>query len=122
VLGVVVFKLVVDVDVVGMQDLRVVDGLQDGLLQGVREEGILVGRLVAAHEGLEAFLLADHPVEQAVVAVGDADGAGFVDGGVAGELDALDQVEGNGVFEAADAVISESVSCMSCWVEWGEGT
>jgi len=43
VLGVVVFQLGVDVDVVGMQDLRVVDGLQDGLLQGVREEGVLVG-------------------------------------------------------------------------------
>jgi len=87
-----------------VQDLGVVDGLQDGLLQGVWEERVLVGRLVAAHEGLEALLLAYHPVEKAVVAVGDLDGAGLVDGGVAGKLDALDQVEGDGVFEAADAV------------------
>jgi hypothetical protein len=57
-------------------------------------------------------LLADHPVEKAVFAVGDADGTGLVDGGVAGELDALDQVEGDCVFETAEAVISESVICM----------
>ena len=60
-------------------------------------------------------MLADHPVEQAVVAVGDLDGARLVDGGVAGELDALDQVEGDGVFEAADAIVSESV----IWISGG---
>lgn len=109
VLGVVVFELAVDVDVVGVQDLRVVDGLQNGLLQDVREEGILVGGLVAAHKGLEAFLFTDHPVEQAVFAVGDADGARLVDGGVEGELDALNQVEGDGVLEPADG-ISASLS------------
>lgn len=60
-------------------------------------------------------MLADHPVEQAVVAAGDLDGAGLVDGGVAGELNALDEVEGDGVFEAADAIVSESV----IWVSGG---
>jgi hypothetical protein len=58
-------------------------------------------------------LLANHPVEKAVFAVGDADGAGLVDGRVAGELDALDQVEGDCVFETAEAVISEGVICSS---------
>ena len=84
-------------------------------MQGVWEERVFVRRLVAAHEGLEAFLLANHPIEQAVIAVGDLDGAGLVDGGVARELDALDQGESDGVFEAADAIVSESV----IWISGG---
>jgi hypothetical protein len=72
-----------------MQDPGVVDGLEDGLLEDFREEGVLVGGLVAAHKGLEAFLLAEHPVEQAGVRLANVDAARTVDGLVEGELDAL---------------------------------
>jgi hypothetical protein len=46
-------------------------------------------------------LFAQHPVKEGEVRVADVNGAGDVDGGVEGELDALDQVEGDCVFEAA---------------------
>lgn len=75
-----VFNLVVDVDVVGVQNLGVVEGLEDGGLDGVREEGVFVGGFVAPDEGLEFFLFGEVPVEEREVAVGDLEGAGGVDG------------------------------------------
>lgn len=98
-LDVAVFQLGVDVDIVGVEDLGVVEGLEDGLLEDFGEEGVLVGRLVAADEGLETLLLAQHPVEQAGVGLANVDAAGQVDGLVQRELDALNQVEGDCVLE-----------------------
>lgn len=91
----------VDVDIVGVEDLGVVEGLEDGLLEDFGEEGVLVGRLVAADEGLKTLLLAQHPVEQAGVGLTNVDAAGQVDGLVQRELDALNQVEGDCVLETA---------------------
>jgi hypothetical protein len=42
----------VDVDIVRVEDLRVVEGLEDGLLENFWEEGVFIGRLVATDEGL----------------------------------------------------------------------
>jgi len=67
-----------------------VEGFEDGCLQVVGEEGVFVGGLVAADEGVEAFLFAEHPVEEGEGAGGDLDAAGGVDGFVEGELDAFD--------------------------------
>jgi hypothetical protein len=73
-------NLLVDVDVVFVEDLRVVEGFEDGLLESVGEVGEFVGRLEAADEGLEALLLAEVPVEEAEVCVRERDSAGNVDG------------------------------------------
>ena len=51
---------------------------------------------------MEALVLAEHPVEETKVAAGDLNGAGLVDGGVEGELNAFDEVEGYGVFESSE--------------------
>jgi len=91
----------IDIDVVGVQYLRVVEGLEDRRLEYVGEEGVLVGRLVAADEGLKALLLTQHPLEQAHVGLANVDAAGHVDGLVERKLHALDQVEGDCVLEAA---------------------
>jgi hypothetical protein len=69
-----------------------------GSLQDFGEEGVFVGRLVAADERLEALLLAQHPVEEGEAGLADVDGARDVYCLVEGELYALDQVEGNCVF------------------------
>ena len=98
-LDVAVLQLGVDVDIIRVQDLRVVEGLEDGLLEDLWEEGVFVGRLVAANEGLQALLLAEHPVEQAGLGLANVDAAGDVDGPVEGELHALDQMEGDCVLE-----------------------
>lgn len=93
--------LVVDVDVVGMQDLRISDWRQDGLVELVaREEGVLVGRLEAADQGLELLLLKQVPVHKTEVGASEGHGAGGVDVAVEWELHALNQVEGDGIFEA----------------------
>lgn len=54
--------------------------LEDGLLHGLREEGVLVGGFVAADEGLQLFLLGEIPVEEAEVAIGDLERARCVNG------------------------------------------
>ena len=84
-----------------MEDLGVVDGLENRLLKNFWEEGVLVGRLVAADQRLETFLLAEDPVKQAGIGLANVDTTRAVDGLVEGELDALDQVEGDCVFQTA---------------------
>lgn len=74
-----VLDLGVDVDRVRVEDLGVLEGLEDGPLHGVGEEGVFVGGLVAADQRLQLLLLVEVPVEEAEAAVGDVDGAGRVD-------------------------------------------
>lgn len=61
----------VDVNVVGVQDLRVVQGRENGCFQRFWEKGVLVGGLEAADARLQAFLFAEEVVEEADVFVGD---------------------------------------------------
>lgn len=103
-LDVELLDLVVDVDVVGVEDPGVVDGGEDGPVEGLGEEGVLVGGLVAADQGLELLLLEEVPVHEREVAAGYGHGAGDVDVAVDGELDPLDQVEGYGVLQATAVV------------------
>lgn len=72
--------------------------LQDGLLHGIGEEGVLVRRLEAPDQRVELLPLAQGPVQEAEAAVGDLDGTGLVDGAIKGKLDSLDEVEGDSVF------------------------
>lgn len=57
--------LVIDIDVVLVEDLGVVEGPQDGLLDSIREEGVFVRRLKSPNEGLELLLLLEVPVQEA---------------------------------------------------------
>lgn len=50
---------------------------------------------------MEFFLLAQGPVEEGELAVRDLQCAWVVNGGIERKLNALNQVEGDGVFEAA---------------------
>lgn len=93
----------VDIDVVGVEEIRVFEGRQERLGELVGEEGVFVGCLVAADLGVDAFLLEEHPVEEGAGEGGDVDGAGGIDAGIDGELDALDEVEDDGVFEATES-------------------
>jgi hypothetical protein len=97
-----VFDLLVHIDVVGVQDARVVERLQDGGFESTGEEGVFVGGLVSADQGVEGFALVQKPIEETEVAVGDGEGGGDVNGGIERELNTLDQVEGYGVFETAE--------------------
>ena len=81
-IDVAVLQLGVDVDVIRPQYPRVLDGLEDGLLEDGGEERVLVRRLIATDERLEAFLLAEHPVEEAAGAVAYVDAASLVNGPV----------------------------------------
>lgn len=87
---VVVFDLGVDVDGVGVEDGGVVEGLQDGRFEGVGEEGVFVGGLEAADEGVEGFARVEQPVEEGEGGVGEGQRGWDVDGGVEGELDPFD--------------------------------
>lgn len=79
-------------------------GLQNRLLQCLGEEGVFVWRLVATDARVENFSLAEEPVKETEGAVRDFEGARFVDCAVEGELDSFDEVEGYGVFEAAETL------------------
>jgi hypothetical protein len=103
-----VFDGLVFVHVVRPQDGRVLQRLEDWVLQRQREEGVFVGRFVAADARLYPFLLAEEVVHEAEVAAGDGHAAGHVDGFVVRELRALDEVEGDCVFEAAIYRVSTS--------------
>lgn len=83
-----------------MQDVWVVEGLENWLLERVWKVWILVRGLVAADEGLEFFLLAEGPVEEGELAVRDLQCAWVVNGGIERKLDTLNQVECDGVLEA----------------------
>lgn len=96
-----VAQLGVDVDVVGVEDLRVVEWFQDGLLENVREERVFVGGLVAADEGLQTLLFAQQPVKEAGAGLANVYSAGDIDGLVEGKLHPLDQVEGDCVLKTA---------------------
>ena len=82
VLDVAVFQLGVDVDIVGVEDLGVVEGLEDGLLEDFGEEGVLVGRLVtdvlAGKHAIDALLhqrlRAHHQIDLALALVADDHG------------------------------------------------
>jgi hypothetical protein len=128
-----------------VEKVRVVEGLQDGLLDRLGIKGELVGRLIAANERLQLLLLREVPIEEAKVAIRDLDGSrcidglflggggsgfGSIDGArffilffslpmsgirpnrglmaiaylVEGELHPLNEVEGDGVFQAATRV------------------
>jgi hypothetical protein len=90
----------IEVDIIAVQNLRVLQRLEDRLLESVLEEGIFVRRIIAANPGLQSFLLSEQVVHQTQVAIRDLDSAGYVDGLVERKLCTLDQVEGNRVFEA----------------------
>jgi hypothetical protein len=95
-----------------------VQRLQDGLLDGVGEEGILVGRFESPDERLERLLLAEVPVKEAQLAVWDVERSRGIDGLrksaigqhttqvktlhlVESELDTLDEMKGDGILETA---------------------
>lgn len=69
--------------------------------EGIWEEGVFVGGLVAPHLGVHDFLLVQDPVEEGAGMVWDVDRCGPVDGGVQRELDAFYEMEDDGVFETA---------------------
>lgn len=96
-----ILQSLVDIDIVGMKDGRVIQGLEDGLKKGLGEEGVLVWGLIAAHARVDLLLFAEKPVEEAKRAVRYWDCAGNVDRPVERELDAFDEVDGNGVLQAA---------------------
>lgn len=58
--------------------------------------------MVAPNAGLETLLFAKEVVEQAEIAAGDPDATGNVDGSIEGKLDSFDEVEGDGILEAAE--------------------
>lgn len=84
-----------------MKDLGIVEWLEYGRLKGIRKEWVFVWRLVAADEGLQAFLLVKCPVKETQFTVWYWKGAWNVDCAVEGKLDALDEMEGDGVFKSA---------------------
>lgn len=75
-----ILDLVVDVDIIGVEDLWVVERWENWLLERIGEVWVFIWRLEASDAGLQTFLFAESPVEQAEVAVGDVQGAGDVDG------------------------------------------
>lgn len=94
----------VQVYCVWMEDLGVGDGGEEGLRKLVGEERVFVGALVAADLGVDALLLQEDPVQEGAGEEGDGDAAGGVNCSAVGELDALDEMEDDGVFEAAAGV------------------
>lgn len=96
-----VLDFLVDVDGVWVEELRVGEGREEGLRELVGEEGILVRCLVPPDLCVDLFLLEEHPVEEGAAKVGDVDRIRGVNGGIVRELDSLDQVEDDGVFEPA---------------------
>ena len=57
--------------------------------------------MVATDKRLETFLFTEDPVKQAGVGLANVDATRAIDGLVEGELDALDQVESDCVFQTA---------------------
>jgi len=103
-----------------VQDSRVVQWLQDGFLERGGEEGTLVWGLVPSHERVYAFLLLQDPVEEAEGTVGYLDLAGDVDGAIERELDALDEVKGDGVLESSACNPELCFKAMACvsYMSW----
>lgn len=66
--------LVVDVDIVGMEDLWVVEWLENWFLKSLWEVWIFVWGFEAADQRLEALLFSEEPVEETEVGVGDIQG------------------------------------------------
>lgn len=58
-----VLYLVVDVDIIGVEDLWVVERWEDWLLQRIGKVWVFIWRLEASDAGLQAFLFAECPVE-----------------------------------------------------------
>lgn len=87
----------VEVDVVGVQEARVFYGRQDGGLDGLREKRVLVRRLVAADCRVDPFVLEEKPVHQAQLRARDFHAARLIDRLVKRELNALNQVEDDGI-------------------------
>lgn len=75
-----VLDLVVDVDIIGVEDLWVVEWWKNWLLESIGKVWVFIWRLESSDARLQAFLLAESPIEQAQIAVGDLDGARDVDG------------------------------------------
>lgn len=96
-----IFYFLIHIDIVGVEDLRVVERLQDRGFESVGEEGVFVGGLKSPDQGVEGFTGVEIPVEKTEGAVRDGKRGRDVDGRVEGELDALNQVEGYGVFKTA---------------------
>lgn len=58
-----VLDLVVDIDIIGVEDLWVVEWWKNWLLESVREVWVFIWRLESSDAGLQAFLLAESPIE-----------------------------------------------------------
>jgi hypothetical protein len=52
-----------------VENARVVQWGKNWVLKGVREEGVLVGRLEAADQRLQLLLLTEVPVQEAQIAI-----------------------------------------------------
>lgn len=61
---------------------------------------------------MQALLLLEHVVHETDIVLRDLDSTGNVDCLVKRELNALDQVEGDGVFEATVKIVSQAVDCL----------
>lgn len=96
-----VLELLVEIDGVGVQQHGVRQWREERGGEGVWEEGVFVGGLVAPHLGVHDFLLVQDPVKEGAGMVRDVDRRGLVDGRVQRELDAFDEMEDDGVFETA---------------------
>lgn len=96
----------VDVDGVWVEELWVLEWGEDWFREALLEEGVFVGSMIAAHTGVDVLCFAEDVGEEGGVVVGggelkEAAFAGVqVHAGVVGELDSLDDVEDDGVFEA----------------------
>lgn len=58
-----VLYLVVDVDIIGVEDLWVVEWWKNWLLESIGEVWVFIWRLESSDAGLQAFLLTERPVE-----------------------------------------------------------
>ena len=97
----------VDVDGVWVEELWVLEWGEEWFREALREEGVFVGSLEAAHAGVDMLGFTEDVGEEGggVVGGGELKEAAFawgqVHAGVVGELDSLNDVEDDGVFEAA---------------------
>lgn len=76
-----------------MKDLGIIQGLKDWFLNSVREESIFIRSLIATDQRLQAFLLPQHPVEQAQLASWDFDTIGHVNSRIQRKLNTFYEME-----------------------------
>lgn len=105
------------------------EGLQDRLLDRIREEGVFVGRLESPDERLELLLLSEVPIQEAQLGVGDVKSPRGINGLhqghmsakqiasrprrrtclVESKLDTLNKMEGDGILQTTVTVSGQPI-------------